>query len=156
MRERSLNNMEKEMTFEETNAKVQEWFYSIQDEFLRTKPMWLRLGYISNLVAQMLSHGHTDEDILWDKVNEYLSVNVDEYDFNCFDKITSSQQLFEANERARTIPILGIGNWQKHVCKDCEQTFYMTYGEVKFFEEKELHIPKRCKFCRKARKERYN
>jgi hypothetical protein len=143
---------EKEMAFEEANAKVQEWFDSIQDKFLRSLPIWARLGVLSNKVANAHAHGCTDEDIDWDKINNYLTTNVDPYDFNCFDKITSSDELFRVNSHARTASILGA--WHKGTCKDCGKTFYMTYDEVCFFEKKELPLPKRCKPCRMVRKGR--
>ena len=139
--------MEKEMTFEEVNAKMHEMVASMQDELIRTKPMWVRLGLLSNQVAKALSNGHD-----WDKVNNYLTTNVDPYDFNCFDEITSSEELFKVNSHARTASILGA--WHKGTCKDCGKTFYMTYDEVHFFEEKGLTLPKRCKPCRMVRKGR--
>ena len=38
------------------------------------------------------------------------------------------------------------------VCKDCGNEFVITVSEQKFYESKELALPKRCEACRKARK----
>ena len=37
-------------------------------------------------------------------------------------------------------------------CRDCQKDYVITPGEQKFYEEKELNIPKRCAACRAARK----
>lgn len=37
-------------------------------------------------------------------------------------------------------------------CQDCEEEFVFTANEQKFYEEKNLVFPKRCKKCRDARK----
>lgn len=38
------------------------------------------------------------------------------------------------------------------VCKDCNKEFTITVSEQKFYESKELALPKRCADCRAARK----
>ena len=38
------------------------------------------------------------------------------------------------------------------ICQDCGQEFIFTEGEQKFYAEKNLITPKRCKACRDARK----
>lgn len=37
-------------------------------------------------------------------------------------------------------------------CPDCGETFLFTANEQKFYEERGLVPPKRCKSCREARK----
>lgn len=39
-------------------------------------------------------------------------------------------------------------------CKDCPTQFEVTDGEVEFFKDKGLAIPKRCQPCRKLKRER--
>lgn len=39
------------------------------------------------------------------------------------------------------------------ICKDCGKEFELTEREVKWFEQKGLQSPKRCKECRIMRKE---
>lgn len=140
---------------ESTDAfeKVRGMFAGIQDEFLRTKPMWMRLNLITNMLNQARNNGKTEKDIDWDKVNEYLTINVDEYDFNCFDRIESFKALYEATMQCHESSILNMA-WQKHKCKDCDTEFHMSYKEVHFYKDKELHIPKRCKDCRDYRRQK--
>lgn len=38
------------------------------------------------------------------------------------------------------------------VCCDCNKTFYLTVGEVLFFQEKKFDLPKRCFECRAIKK----
>ncbi|MFA5559728.1 MAG: zinc-ribbon domain containing protein [Methanofastidiosum sp.] len=37
--------------------------------------------------------------------------------------------------------------------KDCGNEFKLELGEIKFFNEKKLKLPKRCKSCRQKRKQ---
>lgn len=39
------------------------------------------------------------------------------------------------------------------VCKDCGKEFVFSAGEQKFYAEKELNEPVRCKECRQKRKQ---
>lgn len=135
--------------------EIQEASKIIQDmqvKVLTTSPMWMRLNYLCNVVNQMLSEGHTDADIDWNKVNELLTTNVNEYDFNVFKRIETSDQLLIVASHCRTASILDCDIWQKHTCKDCGEQFFMTYNEVSFYERKRLHVPKRCKACRDKRR----
>jgi hypothetical protein len=38
---------------------------------------------------------------------------------------------------------------QKYVCKDCGTMFALSEGEILYFLEQKLHLPKRCAGCRK-------
>ncbi len=38
---------------------------------------------------------------------------------------------------------------QKYVCKDCGAQFALSEGEILYFLEQKLHLPKRCAGCRK-------
>ena len=41
---------------------------------------------------------------------------------------------------------------EKKICKCCQTEFKLTRKELKFFERKQLEIPKRCLPCRQKRK----
>lgn len=140
-----------EQDWVETNRKVTELFQVIEDNFLKTRPLWMRLNLLANKVGNALSQGHTGEDIDWGKINRYLTENVDEYEFNCFELVKCPDDLFEVRADC-VLASSGVHAWQKHTCKDCGEVFYLTWGEVEFFRNKELHVPKRCKACRDKRK----
>ena len=40
-------------------------------------------------------------------------------------------------------------------CLDCGEEFRFTERDQKFYQEKGFQEPKRCRFCRQARKERH-
>lgn len=40
-------------------------------------------------------------------------------------------------------------------CQDCGEEFIFSERDQKFYEEKGFLPPKRCRFCRNARKERH-
>ena len=136
--------------------EIQEASKIIQDmqvKVLTTSPMWMRLNYLCNVVNQMLNEGHEDADIDWDKVNELLTTNVNEYDYNVFERIETPDQLAWVASQCRDASICeDMFIWQEHTCKDCGKQFFMTHGEVDFYARKELHVPKRCKACRNKRK----
>ena len=133
--------------------KVREMFQSIQDEFLRTKPMFMRLNILTNMLGKARNEGKTNEDIDWDKINEYLTTNVDEYDFNDFDRIESFDGLFGTTMHCHEASILNT-SWYKGKCKDCGSEFRMSYNEVHFYKERCLQLPKRCKHCRELRRQK--
>ena len=131
--------------------QVQELIGAEIDKALHSFPMWIRLNYLCNTINSMLTNGYTETDINWDKVNEILTTNVGEYDFNNFKRIETVDELSYATMMCHQVSIIE-GVWQKHICKDCGEEFVLTYHEVKFYENKGLHIPKRCKACRDKRK----
>lgn len=136
---------------EECNHKMREMFQKAEIEILQKMPMWMRFNYLGNKLARAVKDGISNNDIDWDKLNRLLSDGRDEYDFNCYDLITTPEQFFEARESCIEGSILN-GIWQKRFCKDCGSKFFMSYSEVEFFENKELHLPKRCPKCRELRR----
>lgn len=139
--------MDEQKTINDAAALIREEV----DKVLLSSPMWMRFNYLCNSVGNGIKQGFTEADINWDKVNEILTTNVNEYDFNAFDRIETPEQLVWESTRCRSASICD-DIWQKHTCKDCGEPFLMTYNEVHFYESKNLHIPKRCKACREKRK----
>lgn len=43
--------------------------------------------------------------------------------------------------------------YEKFVCASCKTEFEISHSEISFFKQKNLHIPKRCKQCRKINKQ---
>ena len=121
------------------------------DKVLLSSTMWMRFKYLYNSIGNALKQGFTEADINWDNVNEILTTNVNEYDFNAFDRIETPEQLVWESMRCRSASIRD-DIWQKHTCKDCGKPFLMTYNEVQFYGNRNLHIPRRCKVCREKRK----
>ena len=57
------------------------------DKTLMSFPMWMRFNYLLNTIGKVLEQGKTEADINWDKVNEILTTNRSEYDFNVFEQL---------------------------------------------------------------------
>ena len=141
--------MNEQNTINEASKVIQ----NLQKKALLTLPMWMRLNWVCNSINDMLKNGYSKEDISWDNVNEILTTNVDEYDFNFFKRIETVEQLVWVVAACQAASICGEEIWQEHTCKDCGKGFCMSYNEVEFYKNKELRIPKRCRICRNKRKE---
>lgn len=139
--------MDEQKTINDAAALVREKV----DKVLFSSPMWMRMNYLCNSIGNALKHGFTEADVDWDKINKILTTNVNEYDFNAFDRIETPEQLVWESTRCRSASICD-DIWQKHTCKDCGKPFLMTYNEVSFYQSKNLHVPRRCKACREKRK----
>ena len=136
-----------------TLEKASQIIHAEIDKALASFPMWMRFNYLCNMINEALMQGNTEADINWDKVNEILTNNRDEYDFNHFKRIdTIAGLVWTRGECLAASMDMECGIWQSHTCKDCGNPFMMNYREVKFYEEHKLHIPKRCKSCRAKRK----
>ncbi|PAV30441.1 hypothetical protein CIL05_06925 [Virgibacillus profundi] len=42
------------------------------------------------------------------------------------------------------------------MCKECNKNILLKAGEIKFYLNKGFNLPKRCKSCRKKRKQKQN
>lgn len=139
--------MDEQKTINDAAALIREEV----DKVLLLSPMWMRFNYLCNSIGNALKQGFTEAEVDWDKINKILTTNVNEYDFNAFDRIETYDNLLWEAARCRSASICD-DIWQEHICKDCGKEFFMTYNEVHFYEGKNLHVPKRCKVCREKRK----
>jgi hypothetical protein len=121
-------------------------FEETANDMLKDAPIWMRLTFLCNC-----THNNNDDQIDWEKVNKILEDNASIYDFSAYEKITTRLQLHEARINCIASDY-GLGAWYKATCKTCGEEFYMTKGEVKFFEKNNLQLPKRCQACRKGEK----
>lgn len=64
------------------------------------------------------------------------------------------------NTKVHVFDIEGIKDWCRltpdviRVCKDCKEEFTLRGGEIDFYKQEGLSLPKRCPKCRKARRQR--
>lgn len=115
---------------------------SVTVEMVKDFPMWMRFNYILNSITNIEA-----TNINWKLIDEILKDNVNKYDYNAYDTINTIESLNSAKVNCIAAS-LGVGVWYKSVCKECGETFYMTKGEIDFFEKKDFNLPKRCKNCR--------
>ena len=142
-----MNNID----FEEAHREVREMFHETEVRTLKKMPLWMRLNYFINRISQAIADGHTNEDVKWDYINEMCTADLDPFDYNMFESVSTIEELDKHRFNA-LCAAEGLGPWHKHKCKDCGKDFHMMYKEVHFYEEKGLSLPKRCKACRDKRK----
>lgn len=137
----------------ETFKEVQKLVESSLIDHLSEETMMVRVAYIRGIILRSLRNsGATEKDIDWEKVNDILLCNINQYDFNIIDPVKSLADLNDIQDRINSSSLLPGLPWRRCKCKDCKKLFYMPLGEVKFYEKKKLDTPKRCPACRKARK----
>ena len=144
-----MNNNE----MSEITRKARELFHETQIRTLKKMPLWMRLNYFLNIVGKAMLDGHTNEDIKWDYINEMCSADLDQFDYNMYENVDTIEKL-EGTRFNVICATEGLGPWHKHKCRDCGNTFTMTFNEVNFYKKHGLHLPKRCKACRQKRSER--
>lgn len=114
-------------------------------EMVKELPVWMRCNFLSHSLVH-----HKDSEIDWDLVNEILSYQNEDLDFNVFDKISSLDEFAEVRARAVTAEIPEFNApYYKKTCKVCGDEFTLTRGEINFYQKKNLHIPCKCIYCRK-------
>ena len=120
---------------------------------LREETMMVRVAYIRGIILRSLRNsGATEEDIDWEKVNDILLCNINQYDFNIIDPVKSLADLNDIQDRINSASLLPGLPWRRCKCKECKKLFYMCEQEAEFYKNKKLDTPKRCPACRKARK----
>ena len=73
-------------------AKDEGWELLLEErnKMLYAMPILMRVNFLLNSIRNK-----TDSEINWNKVNDILTNNVGEYDFNIFDQINTMEQLQE-------------------------------------------------------------
>lgn len=141
------------MEMMDTIADAQKLVESRLIDHLSEETMMVRVACIRGIILRSLqNNGATEENINWDKVNDILLCNINQYDFNIIDPVRSLADLNDIQDRLNSASLLPGLPWRRCKCKDCKKLFYMGLGEVEFYEKKKLDTPKRCPNCRKARK----
>lgn len=147
-----INEVETEATAEDLTMYIDNTKKELLSDALKGLPLFTRMAYVTITINEALREGKTEEDINWDYINTVCTKDLDAFDYNLYHMSTSIEE-FENQRFSIVAASSGLGSWQKHICKDCGSAFYMTYNEVRFYKDKELHLPKRCKKCREKRKE---
>ena len=153
----ATTNLPSEQERQETIQKANDIIAEMQINALRRFPIEMRLNYLINMIAKGMDEaGEKDiekfnEKVNWKRINEIINLETGPYSFNIIKEVNTIRELQELREVV-IYASCGLGHWQKRVCKDCGEVFYMEKGEVDFFQNKELSLPVRCKSCRDKRK----
>ena len=127
-------------------------------EMLKQLPLLMRVNYFCNKFsdANIENVVLTEDQIDWKYINEALSSNIGEDDYNATSlEVNSIKELREL----KTNISLALSDIQPYIirtCKSCKEKFTMNFGEVYYFASNDLAVPKRCHKCRKTRKNNNN
>lgn len=119
---------------------------------LKGMPIWMKCNFLLNIIHQKegVSVDELNQQINWDKINKLLKDSIVDIDYNIFDRINSIEELEELRISATTASIPEFNEpFYKKVCKTCGDEFFLTRGEVDWFEKKDLKLPCKCYYCRK-------
>ena len=141
------------MEMMETIKNAQKFVESRLIDHLSEETMMVRVACIRGIILRSLRDNNaTEAGIDWEKVNDILLCNINQYDFNVVDPVKSLADLNDIQDRINSASLLPNLPWRRCKCKDCKKLFYMGIDEVDFYRRKKLDTPKRCPDCRKARK----
>ena len=90
-----------------------------------------------SMASQELGHVPTKEETFEFYIRECGKVFDEQFDTMQKDILSKSMGV---------IPI------ETRVCRDCGTVFGLDSGEIRYYEEHNLHLPTRCKVCREKRK----
>lgn len=139
----SKNGTEPLEAFRLANAKAAK-------EALKELPVIMRLNFMLNTFCSENSTA-TDEIINWKDINENITVNISEYDYQFIREVNSLEELKQLRLDIE-LAMSDLQPWKTVKCKDCDSEFSMNFGEVYYFLSKDMKLPKRCPACRKSRK----
>lgn len=117
-------------------------------ESLKYLPVIMRVNYLFNT---MYNKDIANESIDWKTVNEILSSNIGECDYDRVKEVNSFEELKQLKINIE-IAMADLEPWIIRKCKDCDENFSMFFSEIDYFISRDLHLPKRCSKCRKSRK----
>lgn len=110
--------------------------------------LFVKLSIIINPDSDYLSE---DTEEQWAIVNSLLSKKISlDYNIDIPEEFNSMDQLLELYSRIR-LAVNDLSPYLELQCKDCNSTFVLNYGEIVFYVENNLYVPKRCDQCRKAK-----
>ena len=115
-------------------------------------PVFVRVKSILSTIAKQ----EHKNNVSWDRVNSLIRSGIKDGDFNIIpQELHSIDDLISLNENVDEAT-MGVTPWNKRVCTDCGNEFYLYLTEVDFYRGKGFPLPKRCKSCIENRRNRNN
>lgn len=103
---------------------------------------------VRSLLNQITIHNIPDDHVDWDHINDLIK-NCEDYSncYNIIDPVFHSRDEMEVYITQEFLAVCDhkFTPYRKGICKDCKEEFTMTLGELDFYLQKKLNIPKRCK-----------
>lgn len=161
-------NFNRKFKSSEFSSKVDLFF---EEAFIKIKHYFEEVRTLNNLdglknVHHMLNEAFSDFNISFTGEEYYEDVFLIAYDEKYY--ITNNSVFSDVYKKEKVADIVSISDIMSCVkkdvereiirknekrCIDCGYRFHLEFGELKFFMNKGFTLPKRCKFCRKERKQ---
>lgn len=110
--------------------------------------LFIKLSIILNPNSDYLLDNTSEQ---WDIVNALLlRRNAFDYNIDLLDRYNHMNELFELQSRIR-MAVNDLEPYMQLRCKECNKIYTLNYGEIVFYVESNLYVPKRCNECRKIR-----
>ena len=129
-------------------------------------PLIMRINYLLGTFKKYNNSDSSDNIISevvdmdsitdWNKINEMLKENISHNDYNCGEREVHSVDELNQYRVDIELALQNIQPWITRKCKDCGESFSIFFSEVEYFTNKDMQLPKRCKSCRKNRKDAAN
>ena len=128
---------------------------------IRFLPLLMRINYLLNSLvkideAKNEDVGDIDPLVDWNFINQILTDNIEPSDYNCGERKVNSVEELKQYKIDIELALSDIQPWIIRKCKECGEDFTIFFSEAEYFNGKDMQLPKRCKKCRKARKEAAN
>lgn len=134
--------------FKEASQMLDEYLKMDTLKLFSDAPLYLKINFV--LHAFKLSNIDDDSHVDWKAVNMFLHDNPIPFDFNVNipEVFTCIEEIVYANA-AMFMALRDIQPFYITQCKSCDNDFSLKYGEIKFYIENDLYIPRKCTDCRK-------
>lgn len=128
---------------------------------IRFLPLLMRINYLLNSLVKIDEAKKEyvediDPFIDWEFINQILTDNIAPSDYSCGERKVSSVEELKQYKIDIELALSDIQPWIIRKCKQCGEEFSIFFSEAEYFNGKDMQLPKRCKKCRKARKEAAN
>lgn len=146
--ERAINAFRdaiKNSTSDDPVVQCREGMAAMNKEILKSFPLELRIRSMLGMIANM----EDKNNINFEVVNEILHANIGEYDFNILPEVSTIEELENILWDIGNAIFMNT-NYRKCTCKKCKDDFYLSFGEVEFYQRKEFKMPKMCPYCKKG------
>lgn len=81
-----------------------------------------------------------------------LPTKEETFDFYTQECKKSFDKEFDLMQKDILSKSMGVIPVETRICRDCGTVFGLDSGEVRYYEEHNLHLPTRCKVCRENRR----
>lgn len=144
-----FSNSQKQKVINEAKKVLSE----ASQKALEELPIWMKCNIILKYLRDHFIETNEDLDenqLKWiNKILKHPCKWYNEFDFNIFEEIHNLDELKEL-QYASNAAEYDNGPKRKEICKRCGDAFYLTKSELDWYCSRDLNVPKKYPYCRKA------